>query len=62
MGRINSSQGMEDRKGVNGRVCIGRRELSGGWTAKMEANQKIYERFGFSDVEKTYLVTILTIF
>ena len=24
----------------------------GGWTAKMEANQKIYERFGFSDVEK----------
>ena len=35
MGRINSSQGMEDRKGVNGRVCIGRRELSGGWTAKM---------------------------
>ena len=35
MGRINSSQGMEDRKGVNGRVRIGNRELAGGWTAKM---------------------------
>ena len=35
MGRINSSQGMEDRKGVNGRVRIGNRELTGGWTAKM---------------------------
>ena len=34
MGRINSSQGMEDRKGLNGRVTLGGKELTG-WTAKM---------------------------
>ena len=35
MGRINSSSGMEDRKGLNGRVRIGKKELKGGWMAKM---------------------------
>ena len=34
MGRINSSSGMEDRKGLNGRVRLGATELTG-WTAKL---------------------------
>ena len=34
MGRINSSSGMEDRKGLSGRVCLDNTELSGG-TARM---------------------------
>ncbi len=34
MGRINSSQGMEDRKGLDGAVSVGGVELRG-WTAKM---------------------------
>ena len=34
MGRINSSQGMEDRKGLNGRVRLGGKELKG-WKARM---------------------------
>ena len=32
MGRINSSSGMEDRKGMSGRVCLDKTELAG-WTA-----------------------------
>jgi len=34
MGRINSSSGMEDRKGLNGRVLLAGRELRG-WTARL---------------------------
>lgn len=34
MGRINSSSGMEDRKGLSGRVCLDKTELAG-WTARM---------------------------
>ena len=34
MGRINSSSGMEDRKGMSGRVRLDRNELKG-WTARM---------------------------
>ena len=34
MGRINSSSGMEDRKGMNGRVRLDKTELKG-WTARM---------------------------
>jgi beta-galactosidase len=34
MGRINSSSGMEDRKGMSGRVRLDKKELKG-WTAKM---------------------------
>ena len=34
MGRINSSSGMEDRKGLNGRVRLDKKELLG-WTAKL---------------------------
>ncbi len=35
MGRINSSSGMEDRKGLSGRVLLGRTELKGGWSARL---------------------------
>ena len=34
MGRINSSHGMEDRKGLDGKVTLGKKELKG-WTAKL---------------------------
>ena len=34
MGRINSSSGMEDRKGMSGRVRLDKKELKG-WTARM---------------------------
>ena len=34
MGRINSSSGMEDRKGMSGRVLLDKTELTG-WTARM---------------------------
>ena len=35
MGRINSSSGMEDRKGMNGRVRLDKKDITKGWKAKM---------------------------
>ena len=48
MGRINSSSGMEDRKGLNGRVRLDRKELKN-WTAKMMPIDPSFERFDLGD-------------
>ena len=53
MGRINSSQGMEDRKGVSGRVRLDRRELKGGWVARLMPIDPVSDRFDFSEWRKT---------
>ncbi len=49
MGRINSSSGMEDRKGINGRVRLDRRELKGGWLARLMPIDPDGERFDLGD-------------
>ena len=49
MGRINSSTGMEDRKGMSGRVRLDRTNISDGWTAKMMPFDPDYNLFDLGD-------------
>ena len=51
MGRINSSQGMEDRKGLNGRVRLDRKELKG-WRARLMPIDPDGETFDLGDWQK----------
>lgn len=48
MGRINSSSGMEDRKGLNGAVKLDRTELKG-WTARLMPLDPDFQRFDLGD-------------
>jgi len=48
MGRINSSSGMEDRKGLNGPVRLDRTELKG-WTARLMPLDPDFQRFDLGD-------------
>ena len=49
MGRINSSTGMEDRKGMSGRVRLDRTDISKGWTARLMPFHPDYSRFDLGD-------------
>lgn len=49
MGRINSSTGMEDRKGMSGRVRLDRRDITKGWTARLMPFDPDYSRFDLGD-------------